>query len=244
MLETFDSATCTLCGKFDGEHFPMSKFEVGVNAPPFHPNCRGCISPWFEDETGERFARDAEDKAVKVAGDMTFEQWREKFLKKDLQNGEESGILTIMGSQIENRYTGVGVPSDIYKYGKPLNNRQQALLDKLPEYDSRAVVGKDDVSMTDLAALTAKTGDEFAMFTRGSERLVVRGDERHVGIDFKSAAEFSTQGYKWSGHTHPGDSMIVLLSSEGDREVLKAFNQDTSVIYNSVGLRQTFTKDG
>jgi len=38
-------ATCTLCGKFDGEHFPMSKFEVGVNAPPFHPNCRGCVSP-------------------------------------------------------------------------------------------------------------------------------------------------------------------------------------------------------
>jgi len=65
-------------------------------------------------------------------------------IEKSLQSGGESGILSIMSSQIENRYTGVGVPSDIYNYGKPLNNRQQALLDKLPEYNSRATVGKDD----------------------------------------------------------------------------------------------------
>jgi len=146
-------------------------------------------------------------------------------------------------SQIENKYTGVGVPSDIYNHGKPLNNRQQALLDKLPEYDSRVTIGKNDASMNDLSALTAKEGVEFAMFTRGAERLVVRGDETHVNINFRSAMELSAQGYKWSGHTHPGNSMRVLLSSEGDRDVLRAFNQDISVIYNSVGLRQIFTTD-
>jgi len=98
--------------------------------------------------------------------------------------------------------------------------------------------------MKDLSALTAKEGVEFAMFTRGSERLIVRGDERHVNIGSIIAAELNALGYKWSGHTHPGDSMIVLLSSEGDREVLRAFNQDISVIYNSIGLHQTFTVDG
>jgi len=147
-----------------------------------------------------------------------------------------------MSDNIENKYTGVGVPSDIYKYGKPLNNRQQALLDKLPAYDCRTVVGKDDASMKDLSALTAKVGVEFAMFTRGSERLIIRGDEWHVRIDFCGAAELSAQGYKWSGHTHPGDSKTVLRSSEGDKVVLSAFNQSMSVIYNSVGLHQTFTK--
>jgi len=165
-------------------------------------------------------------------------------LKKNLTSGAESCILTIMGSQIENKYTGVGVPSAIYKHNKPLNNRQQALLDKLPEYDSRAVVGKDDVSMNDLAALTAKTGDEFAMFTRGSERLVIRGNSMHVKIDSRSATELSAQGYKWSGHTHPGDSKTVLRSSEGDKVVLRAFNQDISAIYNSIGDHQTFNKKG
>jgi len=148
-----------------------------------------------------------------------------------------------MCSQIENRYTGVGVPSDIYNYGKPLNGRQQALLDKLPGYNSRAVVGKDDVSMNDLSALTAQEGVEFAMFTRGSERLVVRGDAEHVNIGSSSAAELRFQGYKWSGHTHPGDSRIVLRASKGDKSVLRAFNQNVSVIYNSVGGYQTFTRN-
>jgi hypothetical protein len=149
-----------------------------------------------------------------------------------------------MSGQIENRYTGVGVPEAIYRHGMPLNNRQQTLLDMLPDYDSRALVGRDDVSMMDLAALTAKEGVEFAMFTRGSERLVVRGDEKHVNIDAISAAELNSIGYKWSGHTHPGGSKVVLRSSEGDKDVLRAFNQDISVIYNSVGQYQTFDKKG
>jgi len=174
-------------------------------------------------------------------------QWWGRLLKKNLTFGGESGILINMdrnsvGLPIEQgRTDGVGEPWAIKRHGKPLSDRQQALLDTLPGYDSYVTVDKGDVSMMDLAALTAKTGDEFAMFTRGSERLVVRGDKIHVNIDFRSAAKLNAQGYKWSGHTYPGDSMIVLLSSEGDREVLKAFNQDTSVIYNSVGLHQTFT---
>jgi hypothetical protein len=148
-----------------------------------------------------------------------------------------------MSGQIENRYTGVGVPGDIYRHGKPLDNRQRALLNRLPEYDSRVAVGRDDVSMMDLAALTAQEGVEFAMFTRGSERLVVRGDEKHVNIDSESAAELSAKGYKWSGYTHPGDNKRVLIASPGDKAVLGAFNQNMSVIYNSVGEYKTFTRN-
>ena len=161
------------------------------------------------------------------------------FLRFDVKNI----ILFIMSDRIENRFTGVGQPDDIFRHGLPLDNRQQRVLDELPETGSKAVFGKDDVSMLDLSALTAKTGDEFAMFTRGSERLVIRGDKWHVDIDQISAAKLSAQGYKWSGHTHPGDSMMVLRSSDGDRAVLRAFNQSTGVIYNSVGQYRTFIND-
>ncbi|MDR2694101.1 MAG: hypothetical protein LBB74_07795 [Chitinispirillales bacterium] len=170
--------------------------------------------------------------------------------KKDLRSGEESGILkgvdrNSISSPIEaGRTDGVGEPWAIARHGKPLNDRQQALLDKLPGYDSKAEVDKSDISMMDLAALTAKTGDEFAMFTRGSKRLVVRGNDERVNINPGSAAELSAQGYKWSGHTHPGDSKTVLHSSEGDKDVLKAFKQGMSVIYNSLGQYQTFDKKG
>jgi len=149
-----------------------------------------------------------------------------------------------MNCPIENRYTGVGVPEDIYRHGRPLNNRQQALLDKLPEFDSRVTVDKEDISMNDLSALTAKTNVEFALFTRGAERLVVRGDVGRVNINPSSAADLSARGYKWSGHTHPGSDKTVLRSSDGDKGVLSAFNQGTSVIYNSIGQYQTFANEG
>lgn len=41
---------------------------------------------------------------------------------------------------------------------------------------------KSYVTPTDLAALTAHTGDEFALFTLGSRRIIVRGTERGVLI--------------------------------------------------------------
>jgi hypothetical protein len=150
--------------------------------------------------------------------------------------------LFIMSDRIENRFTGVGQPDDIFRHGLPLDNRQQRVLDELPETGSRAVFGKEDVSMLDLSALTAKTGDEFAMFTRGSERLVIRGGKEHVNIGLMDAAELSAQGYKWSGHTHPGGNANFLRPSDGDKVILNAFNQNTSVIYNSVGQYQTFYK--
>jgi hypothetical protein len=135
----------------------------------------------------------------------------------------------------QGRHSGKGVPWAVDKHDLPLNNRQQALLDKLPEFDSRVTVGKNDASMTDLAALTAKTGNEFAMFTRGSERLVVRGDNTKVNINPNDAAKMSAQGYKWSGHTHVGNTVRYLVASAGDRVILKEFGQSISVIYNSIG---------
>jgi hypothetical protein len=106
------------------------------------------------------------------------------------------------------------------------------LLDGLPGYDSRVTVKKGDVSMMDLAALTAKENVEFAMFTRGSERLIVRGDRGSVDINLFDAAVLKARGYKWSGHTHVGS---WLMESVSDRRVLRQFDQRCSVIYNSFG---------
>jgi len=147
-----------------------------------------------------------------------------------------------VNSPIENRFTGIGQPEDIFKHNRPLDNRQQKVLDELPEAGSRATFRKEDVSMSDLSAMTAKTGDEFAMFTLGNERVVMRGDERSVSLSKDEIKQMVARGYKWSGHTHPGGSKTVLRASEADREALSLFNQRTSVIYNSVGEFQTFTR--
>lgn len=146
-------------------------------------------------------------------------------------------------SPIEQRNTSKGQPSAIIHAGRPLNNRQEKILLLLPEYDSKIIVSKNNVNMKDLAALTAKTGDEFAMFTKGSERLIIRGNKNSVNIDISAAKELSEQGYKWSGHTHPGVGKNCLIASQGDVEILKCFKQTVAYIYNSQGAYLEFGKD-
>jgi len=81
VVATFDKGTCDICGAMDGQVFKMSEYQVGLTAPPFHPWCRCCTAPYFEDieGLGERYARDAvTGEHFKVPNNMTYEQWRVK----------------------------------------------------------------------------------------------------------------------------------------------------------------------
>ena len=168
-------------------------------------------------------------------------------------NSENSDIINIRGdetinnpiidSPIDQRNTGKGNPNAILHLDRPLNDRQQKLLYSLGSYESRVTVSKKDVNMKDLSALTAATGDEFAMFTKGQERLIIRGDSTHVNVDKIIAKNLNEQGYKWSGHTHPGYDMNVLGASDGDYGILDMFSQNKSSIYNSKGQYLEFNKD-
>ena len=157
--------------------------------------------------------------------------------------GSDTVRISAIEQPIEQQHTGKGNPNAILTFDIPLNNRQQQLLERLNGYDSRAVVSKKSVNMADLSALTAKTGDEFAMFTKGNKRLVIRGNSKMVNISIDNAVEISGQGYKWSGHTHPGTDINVLMPSDGDKQILRCFGQEQSVIYNSKGSYQTFGKE-
>jgi hypothetical protein len=146
-----------------------------------------------------------------------------------------------INSPINARNTSVGKPSAIMQYDVQLSKRQKELLDSLVGYDSSVIVKKGKVKMTDLSALTAKTGDEFAMFTKGNERLIIRGNGRSVNVTLDKAKELAQNGYRWSGHTHPGVDLNSMQASAGDYAILKAFGQETSVIYNSLGEHLTFS---
>lgn len=85
VVETLDSHTCPTCGEMDGKHFPMKDYKIGVTVPPFHPNCRGCTCPYFNDEftTGERVARGADGKKYYVPENTTYEEWKKSFVDGD-----------------------------------------------------------------------------------------------------------------------------------------------------------------
>ena len=148
-----------------------------------------------------------------------------------------------IGSPIEQRNSGNGNPNVILHFDRPLNRRQSALLDALPEFDSRTTVKKRDVNMRGLAALTVHTGDEYAMFTRKGERLIIRGNAYMTNISAKDAEELARAGFRWSGHTHPGTGINVRTDSPGDIEVLKAFGQEYSLIYDAMGRFEVFRGD-
>lgn len=82
IVETLDNETCSLCAQLDGKVYPMSEYQVGVTAPPFHPWCRGTTAPYYEDMQGlgDRFARDGEGKGYAVPRDMKFTDWKEKYV--------------------------------------------------------------------------------------------------------------------------------------------------------------------
>ena len=133
-----------------------------------------------------------------------------------------------------------GNPSAIMHFDVELNTRQKKLLQKLSDYDSSVIVNKSDVNLKDLAALTAKTGNVFAMFTRGSQRMIVRGNANAVNINGSMAQKLYNSGFKWSGHTHPGTGLNVKFASEGDIYILNQFKQTQSVILDSRGNFNVF----
>lgn len=91
IVATLDSHTSEICREADGQVRPMSEFEPGVTAPPFHVNCRSTTVPYFDDEFTqgwERAARDEHGKTYYVPADMTYKEWRKAFTE-----GDKSGII-------------------------------------------------------------------------------------------------------------------------------------------------------
>ena len=83
-MATLDSVTSDICREMDGKVFPMSEYESGSTAPPFHVWCRTTTVPAFGDEfdhIGERAARDPDTgKTCYVPVDMKYQEWKEKFV--------------------------------------------------------------------------------------------------------------------------------------------------------------------
>ena len=150
--------------------------------------------------------------------------------------------MKISTAYISARDTSVGNPAAIVHYGVELNTRQKKILECLPEYDSRHTVKKSEVSMVDLDALTAFTGDEFGLFTKGGQRFIIRGNNRTVNVTEEYARQLYNEGYKFSGHTH--NTVGDLLASDGDYLILRAFKMKRSVIYDPAGHFSTFEIDG
>jgi SPP1 gp7 family putative phage head morphogenesis protein len=97
--ETLDTTTCPQCGSLDGTVIAIKDARVGENVPPFHPRCRGCTVPYFDDDffpDTTRAARNPETGKTEYVEDMTYSQWKEKYVdgaEKGVANSGESDII-------------------------------------------------------------------------------------------------------------------------------------------------------
>jgi RHS repeat-associated protein len=133
-----------------------------------------------------------------------------------------------------------GNPRAIYKGLGELNEIQTSVLSKLKEFGSNTTISKKIFNQRDLSALTAATGDEFAMFTAGGRRMIMRGSLEGVPVTPEIGKVLASKGWRWSAHTHPGGEE-VLRSSGADRIVLESMGGKSSAILNSEGRRKLFS---
>ena len=89
-LATLDSRTSPMCAELDGEVFNVADAVPGENYPPLHAWCRSTTIAYFGDEdTGTRIARDKDGKTYKVSSDMTYDEWKEKYVADAISTSDK-----------------------------------------------------------------------------------------------------------------------------------------------------------
>lgn len=88
-----DSKTSEICQDLDGKVFDRKDAKPGITMPPFHCHCRSTTVPYIEGllDDGGRVARDPETGKTVEIPDMTYKEWKEKYVKPadlDLPKGD------------------------------------------------------------------------------------------------------------------------------------------------------------
>lgn len=116
LLATLDNRTSSICQEKDGQHFPVDKIQVGINYPPFHPNCRTTTIKYREDYGDRtRLAKDKDGKNVRVPLGMKYEGWK-KYISGEFDDLE--GLY-----DRENKYVVNNIINGTY--GVEINNEKQ-----------------------------------------------------------------------------------------------------------------------
>lgn len=87
ILATLDSRTSDICRQMDGEIILLKEKEVGINYPPFHPNCRTTTIPYFEpdefDVPIEMYIKDEFGNRTKIKNEEDYLKWKNALRKEE-----------------------------------------------------------------------------------------------------------------------------------------------------------------
>jgi len=109
-----------------------------------------------------------------------------------------------------------------------LNAHRQAMLNRVPEVGDFASFKRNVLELKDLAYLTAKTGDEFAILRGKDADILFHGSSTQCRFIDTLADMMSSHKLELVGHSHPGEDDPI--PSQGDRDALKEIGQARSVV--------------
>ena len=122
-----------------------------------------------------------------------------------------------------------------------LDTHRQKMLDRVPKTGDWAKFKVNSIELKDLAYLTARVGDEFALLRGKHEDILFHGDKLNCRLsEFEN--DLKTGKYTLEGHSHPGEEFPV--PSDGDRDVLKKIGQKKSYVISArTGIAVDFGQD-
>lgn len=123
-----------------------------------------------------------------------------------------------------------------------LRKKQKEVLKKVPKAGDWNYFRNKEVDIKDLAALTAATGDEFALFAGKNGKIVIHGNSMKWNIPEEAWNEIKNNQMIWIAHSHP--TITKLRESPEDIETLKLFTwQKKSSIIDLQGNIKEFDAD-
>lgn len=160
IVATLDRKTSPICQDLDGKVFKMSDYQIGVTAPPFHPWCRTTSIPYFEDNYGERIARNPKTgKTYHVPSDMKYGEWYNKHVSKATENRLKTELIGLKTSNgIEIKQVAKHMIDRTIQRNVPIDDIKDALISPLLVRDIRDDRSQKFIGVKATVAINADTG--------------------------------------------------------------------------------------
>ena len=187
-VAVLDLRTSKVCRGLDKKVFKVSEAQAGKNLPPMHPWCRSTTIAWMPEALLKNLKQRAWDPVngeyVTVPGDMTYQEWFDKYVK-DSEKTPQKGTQ----SPTEGSVKGRNLTQEQYaKYKKRLGDdfaytydefvKLKANKDEWEKFKKKYKDAKRPASFTDIT-------DEWKAATPWEKGDVVQSDEV-VGSDGKT----------------------------------------------------------
>jgi hypothetical protein len=117
--------------------------------------------------------------------------------------------------------------------------RQMDLLSQLNAPGKSVVVERSSMNLENLAQLTKEMNREFALLTRGDQRMLIAGDTVSVPLTPDQMRQLSQEGWKLTAHSH----LSGLAVSKGDGNLVREAGQKRSILVDSENGRLSYTPE-